>query len=161
MPVNELEEHPFLNYVDFSQQPYQSFKKLIIGTFPIYHITNTIYPDNNLQQRLNHNKAYMKFYYGSKDNRFWELISTIFEVANPTQEINPVNIELASKNILYENKILIQDVIKSTNRKEESALDKDLWIESENEYINKNKQLNYGVVNILNQCKKIKFLYFT
>lgn len=161
MPVNELEQHPFLNYIDFSKIPYNSFEKLIIGTFPVYHITDTVYPADRIQHRFNPNEAYMKFFYGSKRNKFWKWISTIFEVANPTLENNPENREYASKSILYENKILIQDVIKSTNREGYSAKDTDLWIQSDDASLNENRLLNHDMINLLNQCKKIKFLYFT
>ena len=161
MPINELEQHPFLNYVDFSKSPYNSFEKLIIGTFPVYNITNTIYPGNEIQQRFNPNEAYMKFFYGSKKNKFWEWISTIFEVANPTRENNLENREHAAKSILDENKILIQDVIESTNRENYSAKDSDLWKQSDDSYLNENRSLNHDMINLLNQCKKIKFLYFT
>lgn len=161
MPINELEQHPFLNYVDFSKKPYKSFEKLIIGTFPVYHITDTVYPDDRIQKRFNPQEAYMKFFYGSKKNKFWELVSTIFQVANPTKENKLENREHAARSILYENKILIQDVIESTNRMNYSAKDSDLWKQSDDAYLDENRLLNHNIINLLNLCEKIEFLYFT
>lgn len=161
MPQNELEQHPFLNYVDFSKSPYRSFDKLIIGTFPVYHITDTVYPVDRIQHRFDPNEAYMKFFYGSTNNKFWKLISQIFEVENPTDHATVEDRLIAGKVLLENNKILITDVIKSTNRTNYSANDTDLWKQSDDVYLNENRLLNHDMINLLNQCKKIKFLYFT
>ncbi len=42
MPINELEEHPYLNYYkEFGQVPSDYYKGIIISSFPIYPITLT------------------------------------------------------------------------------------------------------------------------
>lgn len=160
MPHDELEIHPYLNSIDYNQFDEYYFKGLIIGSFPVYAVTDSQLPNNQILQRFIMDKAYMRFYYGSKINSFWKLISKAFGMDNPTLEPLNLRIEL-SKNLLTNNHLLITDVLSSTNRNGVGSEDNDLWIDTDNEFVIENRSINMGIQNILDNNKAIKYLYFT
>ncbi len=105
------EKHPFDHYL------HQKIDKLIIGTIPPqrFCIKDGLLCKDDVQ-----------FYYGSKDNYFWELIGNIFQVSF-TFENNDAAIN-QRKEFLIKNHIGIIDMVQTCNRKTGSALDKDLEI---------------------------------
>ena len=101
------EEHPFLPFVP------EYATKLIIGTIP---------PERFYKKNLFCSDV--DFYYGSKDNAFWNLLGEIFGIKF-LNEKNENEIQ-KRKNFLTDKKIGICDIVKKTTRKNGSALDKDL-----------------------------------
>jgi G:T/U-mismatch repair DNA glycosylase len=106
--MTEKEQHPFLPYIPGNAT------RLIIGTTP---------PPRFSQEKLSSKDV--NFYYGSKDNKFWDIIGDIanidFKKENTEEEIEK------RKKFLDENDIGICDIVYKTNRKKpDSALDEDL-----------------------------------
>jgi ribosomal protein S18 acetylase RimI-like enzyme/G:T/U-mismatch repair DNA glycosylase len=102
------ETHPFKPYIP------ENATKLIIGTIP---------PPRFAKNELFNEDV--NFYYGSKDNNFWDIIEKIaninFKKENTQEEIEK------RKKFLDDNKIGICDIVYKTNRKNEnSAADEDL-----------------------------------
>ncbi|WP_417858128.1 hypothetical protein [Xanthomarina gelatinilytica] len=162
MPVNELEIHPYLEDINYQDFKVNHFENLIIGTFPVYSITDTLTPEEEIEEHvLNENDAYMSFFYGSKKNSFWRLVTH-----GLGEQVNPIDLPLedrkvAAINLLTNQKFLITDAVYKTNRKDEKAEDKYLWADTNNEYVLKNRTLNFGIEEILKNNKNIKYLYFT
>lgn len=104
----KIQIHPFNdNYGINSIKPQTT--KLILGTFPSYQVTAKESP------RIN-------FYYGSTDNKFWDLFK---EVRNLTFDLSVENI----LNELDKSNIGIIDIIRKCYRKGDlSSLDNDLSI---------------------------------
>ncbi|RXJ94740.1 hypothetical protein CRU94_08215 [Arcobacter sp. AHV-9/2010] len=102
-----IEIHPFEPFIP------EEATKLIIGTIPPERFSK-----NNLFE------SDVNFYYGSKDNAFWNLLSEIshtdFLKKNSSDEIDK------RKQFLTDHKIGICDIVKKTLRKNGSSLDKDL-----------------------------------
>ena len=107
--MNNLETHPFEPFIP------KDATKLIIGTIP---------PERFFKKNLS--ECDVNFYYGSQDNAFWKLISEIANIdflkKNNSDEIDK------RKNFLRNNSIGICDIVKKTNRKDGSSLDRDLEI---------------------------------
>lgn len=162
MPANELEIHPYLEDINYQDFKVNHFENLIIGTFPVYGITNTLTPDGAIQEHaFNENDAYMRFFYGSKKNYFWQLLANAFNANNPLELANPKARKQAAIQLLDKNKFLITDVVHKTNRKNQSASDNDLWANTNNQFVLNNRCLNHGIINLLDNNKAIKNLYFT
>lgn len=148
MPLNEIEMHPFLwdQIEDFKTSNLKNYTKLIVGTFPIYALTNSI-PDENkgMQKKVNWNtEASLPYVYGSKKNYLWRLFATSF------QENIPVNKEEAIF-LLNSNDFLITDTIASAFRLGYSPLDSNLRIST----------LNDAIIDIMKNAANLKMLYFT
>ncbi len=163
MPHNILEQHPYLNDIDCTEFEDGYFEGLIIGTFPVWDITDTLLPNGQCNQHeFNPATAYMRFFYGSKRNVFWELFSNCFPPnANP---VNAATVQLrkqAAINLLTETKLLITDVFQRTNRNEEKAEDKNLCIITDNQFVLNNRSLNDDIDNLLIYNQAIRYLYFT
>jgi hypothetical protein len=127
MPINELEIHPFLEVGESIPG-----KKMIIGTFPIYALTN---PRNPRKDKLMQQKKHLNFFYGSVANYFWQWY---------IQYIDSNVISLNRENItssLYDEKIGISDVIIECKRTGESFNDSDL----------RNKRWNLNLAQIIEQ----------
>ncbi|WP_299095038.1 hypothetical protein [uncultured Winogradskyella sp.] len=162
MPVNELEIHPYLEDINYQDFKVNHFENLIIGTFPVYSITDTLTPEEEIQEHvLNENDAFMSFFYGSKKNNFWSWFANAFNADNPLEQANSELRKQAAVELLVANKFLITDVLYKTNRKNTSALDSDLWVKSQNNFVVQNRSLNYSLRSLLNTNKAIKNLYFT
>lgn len=102
-------KHPFDPFVE------NTSTKLIIGTIPPHRYCIT--PQKLFENDVN-------FYYGSKDNYFWEIIGEIFNC-----NFNYSNTEKAvaeRKDFLRKNKTGITDIIDTCTRVKESAADKNL-----------------------------------
>lgn len=163
MPNDILEQHPYLNDIDYGKYGENYFEGLIIGTFPVWDITDTIEPNGQINEHpFNHNTAYMRFFYGSKRNVFWELLSNTFAPAlNPVNNATPQLRKHASIDLLINKKLLITDVFYKTNRRDKKAEDQHLWIDTENQFVLNNRSLNNEIANLLYDNKSIKYLYFT
>jgi G:T/U-mismatch repair DNA glycosylase len=102
------ENHPFNQNIGLKSISTDT-KKLIVGTFPAYEVVNLKTP------RLN-------FYYGSKDNKFWDIV----------REVSYNDFEFTTESILHfllERKIGIIDIIERCYRKgNRSSSDDDLSI---------------------------------
>lgn len=108
MKTLNIETHPFNDKIGLPSLS-ETTNKLIIGTFPAFQVTNENSP------RLN-------FYYGSTDNKFWDLIHEVLDIKS----------EITTENILdylKKNNFGIIDIIRKCYRKDNtSSADKDLSI---------------------------------
>lgn len=171
MPINELERHPFLNYLDEDNQIIRhDYTGLIIGSFPVYSCTDTL--DNLLQieeQRFDPENVTMRFFYCSNRSKFWKYISEAHEEPNPVLPLPEDNVAnrhaLARQRtvtFLQENRLLITDVLKQTNRNEYGDEDSNLWITNNvDNFILNNLALNESIIQLLQEHQTIENLYFT
>ena len=121
------EEHPFEPFVG------EDATKLIIGTIP---------PPRFAKNELKCDDV--NFYYGSRDNKFWDIIGQItnidFKKENSDNEVQK------RKQFLKEHKIGICDIVLKTKREKDSALDKNLkeieHLDIVNEILLKNPQID-------------------
>ena len=160
MPINELEIHPYLDSINDRNHEINYFENLIIGSFPIYSITDTLIQDESTIHRFNQQNAFMRFFYGSKKNSFWRLFSSALFSDNPT-DLNQEDRTNSAISLLIQNQFLITDVIFKTNRIGENSEDSDLWVETNNDFVIQNRSLNTDIIRILNRNIDIKYLYFT
>ncbi|QNA46468.1 uracil-DNA glycosylase family protein [Lacibacter sediminis] len=105
---NRVETHPWKRFPEIDNDATQ----LILGSFPPNKFTD--YPN-----RLS--RCDEQFFYGSKDNAFWDL----FIVAKDLALRWPDHLE-GLKNWLSTNKWIISDILLTTTRKKDSATDSDL-----------------------------------
>ncbi len=112
MPINELEQHPFL-YLGETIHSH----RMIVGTYPIYSLT---LPRTERKVELQTQRGDVSFFYGSTSNLFWEWYQNYIDPA--------VNIENAEAilNSLQNKEIGISDVIKECCRVDESFEDNKL-----------------------------------
>jgi hypothetical protein len=73
MPQNEVERRPYLNYFidmyDFEENvPWHKFTKMIIGSFQVFELTDTIIPIS--QVRSSNPANWLNFFYGNENNQF-------------------------------------------------------------------------------------------
>jgi G:T/U-mismatch repair DNA glycosylase len=102
------ETHPFNDSIGLATIN-ENTKKLILGTFPAFQVTS------NKSPRLN-------FYYGSTDNKFWDIIHDVLEIKSELTAENIVN-------YLSDNNFGIIDIIRKCYRKDNnSSADEDLTI---------------------------------
>lgn len=149
MPKNELEQHPFLDYQLASKEyDIKNTTVAIIGTFPIYEITNSIESDENARLIRTHwrKKALFKYFYGSKENHFWDILTKVFNVDFPKTKEDCLN-------ILNENNLFISDTINSCFRENFDYQDSSLSIIS----------LNLNLSEIIKEMAKLnlKKIFFT
>lgn len=147
MPINEIEYHPYLDdQVNIFNTSFSQYCKLIVGTFPIYALTDS-QPMEDIGIQKKHdweNEAIIQFFYGSRRNRFWRLFSAVFNDVPPNNKEDAIS-------LLNRNDFLITDVIASAFRSEYSPADTSLILST----------LNYDIINILEKCSNIKVIYFT
>lgn len=126
----ETETHPFLELqIQTENFDFSKIIKLIIGTFPIYSITQSKpVTAKGISMRNNYKDyARFKFFYGSKMNHFWEMIIEAFQCKTPTETFEAVQ-------ILNDNNLFLTDIISVAQRKKEfSSSDSDLKILKYNE----------------------------
>jgi len=161
MPIDELERHPFINYLDNNIDSEKKYTGLIIGSFPVYSCTDSL--DQNLEvseERFNKEEVKMRFFYGSRRSEFWEYCSRAFEQGNPTCLVDNFTTQ-RTIDFLNINNLLITDVICQTNRKNTSAADSDLWQTEAPLYVANNLSLNDSIIDIINGHPSIKNLFFT
>jgi len=163
MPINQLEKHPFLDYLQTTSIDTSkiSFNKLIVGSFPIFDLTITVDENlNEINNRFNQRNAFVDFFYGSKRSDFWKIFFDAHNINWDFNQNNPQNNKTIIINALNKNMTLITDVIKYTNRINESAADTDLMTKSGIKFIDSNTSLNNDLPTILNN-NSIECLYFT
>jgi hypothetical protein len=112
MPCNERETHPFLQIGENIPG-----SKMIIGTFPIYALTNPRTPRKD-QLQLERND--ISFFYGSRSNWFWDWYR---QYIDPQINIHQPATIIAS---MQQHQIGISDVVRQCFRREESFNDNDL-----------------------------------
>lgn len=186
MPINELEQHPCLNYLEQENiAPLSDYQGLIVGNFPSYGCTDSL--NENLEiteRRLKTPNFRMKFFYSNSPTsyKFWEYMSGAYELPNPVNNIvgntQEAQKEEAIRNrsrtivFLQSVKLLITDTIWRMNREEKSKVNKDDKEEKKNknllvapdvqeDYIVRNLSLNNAIVEYLFKHKTINNLYFT
>lgn len=152
MPLIELEVHPYLNVqIDFKNnvnlhESLNKYRILICGTFPIYAITESAPKDDEgkkIKAAWTHD-AFIRFFYGSKGNHFWELIS------NAYRKDVPKTVEEAII-LLNDHNILITDIIHTTHRHGYSPEDSNL----------KESTPNLDIQTILNSAENLTSILFT
>ena len=162
MPHNVLEVHPYLEVINYEEHDSSCFENLVIGSFPINAITDTQLENGQIESTpLNPNNAAMRFFYGSNRNNFWPWFANAFNANNPLNQPNPQARKEAAIKLLVTNKFLITDVVYKTNRKNTSALDSDLYIKTDNQFVIKNRSLNHDIKSLLNNNPSIINIYFT
>ena len=103
----KLEKHPFNDLYGLKSIK-NSTKKLILGSFPAFQVMSKKNPRFN-------------FYYGSDDNKFWDLYNEVFNI-NSELSINKII------KFLEGNDTGIIDIINKCYRNNNSSSDKDLSI---------------------------------
>lgn len=165
MPLNELESHPYLDYINDNLVKGKKYKGLIIGSFPIYGCTNSSDPcdvENIIDERFDHDKVKMRFFYGSKDSKLWKYCAESLGCKNPTDNENTDAIVSDIINFLNDNDLIITDIIKRTNRTKQGSLDTNLLVEKGTDLnIIQNFAMNESIYDLLKEHKYIKNLYFT
>lgn len=170
MPINELERHPFIDYLDNEVESSKKYSGLIIGSFPVYSCTDSL--DENLQvveQRFIPEDVTMRFFYCSRKSNFWDYCSSAFGEQNPTTPLpddDQANVHHLARqrtiDFLNRNNLLITDVIRQTNRNEFGDEDSNLWIiDGAPQFIVDNLSKNQGLTNIIERYPSIENLYFT
>lgn len=149
MPVNEREIHPFLNaqVVDFNDHRLlDRYCKLVVGTFPIYSITESIPLDpEGLHRKINWPEyARFKLFYGSWGSYFWPLLNASFGGNMPETAEDAVH-------FLNDNSVLLTDVYTASERVGYSPDDANL----------RNQELNLSIYNIIDNATNLKVIYFT
>lgn len=127
------ETHPWVKFPESSSKN----RKLILGSFPPNKFTTL--------QQLKTNCDF-DFYYGSKDNEFWDLFSHAlnlnFKFPDQIEDL---------KNYLKLNYWVISDVVLECNRRNNTALDKDLI----------NIKWNTEIINQILEENPIVIIFFT
>lgn len=149
MPLNEIERHPFLyrQVEDFHNQASLSkYCKLIVGTFPIYAITESD-PIENIGLQLRENWfdiAFIQYFYGSRMNYFWELFCSTFDEELPNNLFDAIE-------LLDKYGFLITDVFSHAARLNFSSLDNQLVTPI----------LNESIIDIVQNSDNLQIVYFT
>ena len=168
MPINELEQHPYLDYPTQFENQITShyYKGIIIGSFPIYAVTDTINEDQEIVEERFNAEGTMRFFYGSRNSDLWKYVGLALANADPRKNENDqfLQAETAVKNckqLLFQNELLISDSLYRTNRKQFSSDDSALMVQSEVDYVNKLKSVNYSLKDLLQKNRGVKNIYFT
>lgn len=172
MPLNEIESHPYLNYLIEKHQGYDNipwvrYTKMIIGSFPVYSITKTIYPLE--ENRFQAPEVEMPFFYGSQTNSFWKRLAETFQAENPQLQITPEARKQAAVSLLEDNSVLLTDVIFKSNRYKIEKGRKNLFSPADDALMNKNAslevvaqfELNNDIIDWLIRSSNICSIYFT
>lgn len=113
-------------------------KKLILGSFPPKRLTNN---PQNLEI------GDVDFFYGSKDNSFWNLFCEAKGITEINWRQNPKKL----KDYLRENDWVVSDIILKTNRKGDSSADTALF----------NIDWNIEILKELLERREVITIYFT
>jgi G:T/U-mismatch repair DNA glycosylase len=126
LPFEDITEtHPWVRFPQYDN----ASLNLIIGSFP---------PNKFTSHKEKLTMSDMNFFYGSKENSFWELFTKAkklnFKLPDELDDL---------KNWLKENNWMVTDIVKSTKRKKDTAYDTDMlqieWnLEAINNIIDKN-----------------------
>ncbi|MGF7039110.1 hypothetical protein [Mucilaginibacter lappiensis] len=166
MPLNEIEQHPFLKYFlehHNGNVPWEKYTKMIIGSFPVYNITETVYPFNE-QRHLIQDES-MPFFYGSPTNRFWSSLAEVFGVDD--KQLTPIQRKKWAIDLIEDKNILLTDIIFRTNRFDNSASgpyspnDSALFNRSAQQNVIEQFSLNADMLEWLKLATNISCIYFT
>jgi G:T/U-mismatch repair DNA glycosylase len=129
-----------MNNIMSDYHPYDPFipkkiKKLIIGTIPPHRFCKNAH--NQFLCKINDDDV--RFYYGSRDNYFWNLMASISKQTF-IKKNNKASI-MQRKLFLEKKEIGITDIIKSCNRKNNSSSDNKLF------------KIDYKKIDLLNILK--------
>jgi hypothetical protein len=168
MPLNEIENHPYLNYfIDnhngIQNVPWEKYTRMIIGSFPIYKITDTVHPV--IENRSQNNNIDFPFFYGSETNAFWKRYTAVFDEIDPfLMDGQQLRLHCA-KSALEDNNTLLTDVIKKTNRHFQndplSPSDSALMNLQANNEVQNQFELNNELLDWLVKSENLKSIYFT
>ena len=165
MPLNELESHPYLDYINDNLVKGKKYKGLIIGSFPIYGCTNSSDPfdvENIIDERFHLDSVKMRFFYGSKKSKFWKYCAESLGYQDPTENQNIDEIVPDIIDFLNDNDLIVTDIIKRTNRREHRSEDKYLLADADADLnVIQNFAMNESIYDLLLEYKHIKNLYFT
>lgn len=112
MPILEREEHPYLSRGESIKG-----KRMIVGTFPIYSITN---PQTDIKKGMVKERGDRFIFYGSRSSSWWNWYKQYVDEELNIQDVGAIYSSLEL------NGIAISDVVKSCYRKEYSFQDNDL-----------------------------------
>jgi hypothetical protein len=129
----KTENHPWHRFPETDN----SATHLIIGSFP---------PNKFTEYKDKLTRCDVEFFYGSKDNGFWELFISSLDLTLKW----PDDIETI-KTWLYDNNWMVTDIVAKAQRKKNSALDADLII----------MDWNNRIIDKLLSNNPIKYIYFT
>lgn len=157
MPIDKIEKHPYLSYINHHLDADTKYSGLIVGSFPIYAVTDTLDENLNVAEQRFSKEANMRFFYGSKKSSFWQYCSKAFG--------NDISHQISTEkaiNFLNQNSLIITDSLDQTNRKEIKSEDTNLFHEIDgNSFVNQNLKVNYGIRSILKEHDKISSIFFT
>ncbi|PHK16082.1 hypothetical protein VF13_39700 [Nostoc linckia z16] len=128
-----VEYHPWIRFPEAANQA----KNLVIGSFP---------PNKFTSHREKLTLCDIDFFYGSKENAFWELFVS---AKNLTYKIPDDIAEV--KHWLIENYWSVTDIVKSAQRKKDTAYDTDLI----------NLSWNIEAIESIFTTNPIRNVYFT
>lgn len=167
MPINELEEHPYLKYYETLGEQISTdyYKGIIIGSYPIYAITNSINEENITVTERFGKEASMRFFYGSKKSEFWKYVGLALTGQDPRKVddnyLGPAVAVKRCSQLLFNHHLLMSDVLFRINRINQSSYDSDLMVNSNIDWINEARSYNLGLISQLSENKKIENIYFT
>ncbi len=140
----DIDEHPYKPFVS------DESTKLIIGTIPPPRFCNKslkIYPSD------------VDFYYGSRDNHFWDIVSEVFNASLTRGTLVSV---LERKRLLEDKNIGICDIIKKVERKNPNSASDDNLIVNKDSFLDIEALLRdyQNVTTLIYTSQKVKsFMY--
>jgi G:T/U-mismatch repair DNA glycosylase len=127
------ETHPWVKFPESSSKN----RKLILGSFPPNKFTT--------HQQIKTN-CDMDFFYGSRDNYFWQLFSDALDLNYKF----PDDLDNL-KNYLVEKKWIVSDIVLECTRNNDTAYDNDLRV----------SKWNKSIINEIMNNNPIQTIYFT
>ncbi|MBL7871176.1 MAG: hypothetical protein JNM78_06160 [Cyclobacteriaceae bacterium] len=97
----------FTRKLSFGYLPNKQPKSIFLGTFPTYEVVNLVRQSGNNE-----------FFYGSRENRFWQLLEFITSM--------PIGTEHQMFQILHSANFGVTDILKEIDRNGHSSADNDL-----------------------------------
>jgi hypoxanthine-DNA glycosylase len=122
--MEEIETHPFKAFIP------ENVIAIIVGSFPGREVTHRILSED-------------EWFYGSKRNQFWKIISGAYETDLPTK--------MQKENLFKKHGIGIVDIFLKVKRKADNNMDSNLEI----------VELNDKAIKIVLQNPNIKSIFFT
>jgi len=122
--MEEIETHPFKAFIP------ENITAIIVGSFPGREVTHKILSEN-------------EWFYGSKRNQFWKIISGAYETDLTTK--------MQKENLFKKHGIGIVDIFLKVKRKEDNNMDSNLEV----------VELNDRAIKIILQNPNITSIFFT
>jgi hypothetical protein len=117
MPINEIEIHPFLHIGEAIPA-----LRIIVGTFPIYSLTN---PRTQRKNSLQQDRNDISFFYGSRSNCFWNWYQQYIDADVNIQNPESIITSLTNKGIAISD--VIQECLRITESFEDNKLQQKQW----------------------------------